>query len=65
MSSKSKVKSRLTRDASRDRGSRHVIVEDDVIVEEVMPEEEECSQMNLLSGKDEVSSAKLQEIYDR
>jgi len=30
-----------------------------------LPEEEECSQMNLLSSREEVSSAKLQEIYDR
>jgi len=65
MASKSKQKGRSSRDASRDRGARHVIVEDDVILEEVLPEEEECSQMNLLSGRDEVSSAKLQEIYDR
>merc|ERR1712168_1169318 len=67
MASKSKQKGnqKSSREASRNRNQRHVIVEDDVIVEEVVPEEEEYSQMNFLSGRDEVSSAKLQEIYDR
>lgn len=66
MASKSKQKSsKSSRDALRNRTQGHVIVEDDVIVEEVVPEEEEYSQMNFLSGRDEVSSAKLQEIYDR
>lgn len=54
-----------SRELGRDRIAREAVVEDDVIVEEVLPEEEECSQMNFLSGRDEISSAKLQEIYDR
>ena len=66
MASKSKQKSsKISRDTSRNRTKNHAIVEDDVIVEEVVPEEEEYSQMNFLSGRDEVSSAKLQEIYDK
>jgi len=54
------------RSKNRDfRAAPSNVVEDDVIIEEVLPEEETCSQMNILSGRDEVSSAKLQEIYDR
>ena len=61
----SKSKQKTGRDRAPRQARDHVIVEDDVIVEEVLMEEEEYSQMNFLSGREEVSSAKLQEIYDR